>query len=242
MKKLLLFLSLTLLPLIAEEFQEVKELPAIPSLQIQKDIDKPPLDNTNNSEDEVSSTRDPFVPLMTPKSSGQLSNPPTLNFFRETQIILPSTARKLKKIAIDYQNLDGSISTIEKEIEGNIDWHFPLLLQQSVQDSKDDKLTEKSFMLGDIFQLQINGQKLILKTHLSLIRNFILASPMRLILDFKNPTKIAIDDSFVTDLPVITEAALQTHLDFYRIILNLDGQYNYSLQSHENGDLEIDFY
>ena len=53
--------------------------------------------------------RDPFTPLITPKDSGQITNAPQLNLFTKAEVSLPSTARKIKKITLEYHNLDGSI-------------------------------------------------------------------------------------------------------------------------------------
>ncbi|WP_104721878.1 AMIN domain-containing protein [Helicobacter mesocricetorum] len=232
---------------------EPRKLPEIPTLNVDPtpNVDPtltPVIDTTNNMGNTQTSqfSRNPFDALVTPKSSGQLSNLPELNLFTKTEITLPSTARKIKKITIDYQNLDGSITTFEKVLDGNIDWHLPLTLTQEIQLPNmrlDPKLTPKpNFTLGDSFNFNINKQKTLLKTSLSLIRNFTLTSPTRLILDFKSTTNKALSQSLTTNLPFITKVSLETHLDFYRITLNLDGQYNYSINANKEGALEIDLY
>ncbi|MDA3969014.1 AMIN domain-containing protein [Helicobacter ibis] len=184
--------------------------------------------------------RDPFQSQITPKESGQISNAPNLNLFSKAELNLPSTARKLKKITIEYQNLNGSITSIEKEIDGDIDWHFPLVLKQDLQPKVTEKPTNSNFTLGEKFKFKINEQTLNLQTPYTLLRNFTLASPTRLVLDFKNPTKKEFEEGISTNLPVITDATIQTHLDFFRITLNLDGQYNYKLDQKDK-EITIEF-
>lgn len=218
---------------------EPKALPKIPELNIQAPIEVQKVQSVseNNS---TKVTRNPFESVMTPKESGQISNPPKLDLFTQTALNLPSTARKIKKITLSYQNLDGSISVIEKELDGDIDWHFPLVLSQEVQ-ANATLLTMSDFNFHKLFVFHIKDKKVTLKTPLQLIRDFTLASPTRLILDFKNNSKQSLKDSMTTHLPVVNKVELQTHLDFYRITLNLDGQYKYSLQNTKEG-LEIAFY
>lgn len=192
-------------------------------------------ETTINTKEETQnvSKRDPFQTKITPKESGQISNAPNLNLFSKVELNLPSTARKLKKITIEYQNLNGSITSIEKEIDGDIDWHFPLVLKQDLQPKVTEKPTNSDFTLGENFKFKIDKQTLNLQTPYTLLRNFTLASPTRLVLDFKNPTKKEFEEGISTNLPVITDATIQTHLDFFRITLNLDGQYNYKLDKKD---------
>lgn len=236
MKRIIFLFTLSLL--LADEPQK---LPEIPTLNIDA---TPTTDATNNKGNTPISQplRNPFDALVTPKSSGQLSNLPELNLFTKTEIILPSTARKIKKITIDYQNLDGSITTFEKALDGNIDWHLPLALTQEIQLPNTQETPKSNFTLGNSFNFNINKQKVTLQTPLTLIRDFTLTSPTRLILDFKSITNKPLVESLITNLPFITEATLKTHLDFYRITLNLDGQYNYSIKTLKGGELEIDLY
>ncbi|TLD84614.1 AMIN domain-containing protein [Helicobacter sp. MIT 11-5569] len=187
--------------------------------------------------------RDPFTPIITPKDSGQITNTPQLDLFTKTELILPSTARKIKKITLEYQNLNGSITTLEKELEGDIDWHFPLILSQEVQPKTPSIPNNESFSLEEYFNFDITKNSITLKTHLALIRDFTLASPTRLILDFKAPNKKPLKASFAPKIPTIPQVSLDTHLDFYRITLDLDGQYKYNLTKDTKiGNYAIELY
>ena len=187
--------------------------------------------------------RDPFTPIITPKDSGQITNNPQLNLFTKTELILPSTARKIKKITLEYQNLNGSITTLEQELEGDIDWHFPLVLSQEIQPETPNIPEKENFSLEEYFNFEITKNSIFLNTDLTLIRDFTLASPTRLILDFKAPTKKPLKTSFSSKIPTIPQVSLDTHLDFYRITINLDGQYKYNLiKDVKTGNYSIELY
>lgn len=199
---------------------------------------------SENQEDNNSTkrSRDPFTPIITPKESGQITNAPQLDLFTKTELILPSTARKIKKIILEYQNLNGSITSLEQNLEGDIDWHFPLILSQEVQPKAPNVLDKQNFILGNLFDFEISRQTIQLKAPLRLLRDFTLASPTRLILDFKVPNKTPLQEIFDTQIPTIPQVSLSTHLDFYRITFTLDGQYKYTLVQKTTGNYEIELH
>lgn len=187
--------------------------------------------------------RDPFTPLITPKDSGQIANAPQLNLFTKAELSLPSTARTIKKITLEYQNLNGSISSIEQNLEGDIDWHFPLVLSQEVQPKEQGIPEQESFPLSEHFEFEITHNNIFLNTDLTLLRDFTLASPTRLVLDFKAPNNKPVQETFLSRIPSIPKVTLSTHLDFYRVTLNLDGQYKYNLtKDTKAGNYTIELY
>lgn len=204
--------------------------------------DAMPLSENDAEDNETQKNRDPFTPMITPKISGQITNAPQLDLFTKTELVLPSTARKIKKITLEYQNLNGSISSIEQNLEGDIDWHFPLVLSQEVQPKTAENLEKQSFTLGNLFDFEITKQSIKFKTPLKRLRDFTLASPTRLVLDFQAPDKTALQETFESQIPSIPKITLSTHLDFYRITLNLDGQYKYKITQNSNGNYAIELY
>lgn len=201
-----------------------------------------PLTEESTENNETKKNRDPFTPIITPKISGQITNAPQLDLFTKTELILPSTARKIKKITLEYQNLNGSISSIEQNLEGDIDWHFPLVLSQEVQPEAPKVLDKQSFMLGNLFDFEIAKQNIKLKTSLKRLRDFTLASPTRLVLDFQAPNKTTLQETFDSQIPSIPTITLSTHLDFYRITFSLDGQYKYKITQISSGNYTIELY
>ncbi|MBD5166147.1 MAG: AMIN domain-containing protein [Helicobacter sp.] len=207
-----------------------------------EESNKPFLSENQEDNNSTKRSRDPFTPIITPKESGQITNAPQLDLFTKTELILPSTARKIKKIILEYQNLNGSITSLEQNLEGDIDWHFPLILSQEVQPKAPNVLDKQNFVLGNLFDFEISRQKIQLKAPLRLLRDFTLASPTRLILDFKVPNKTPLQEIFDTQIPTIPKVSLSTHLDFYRITFTLDGQYKYTLVQKTTGNYEIELH
>lgn len=221
--------------------------PIIPQKDLQSDQNATQTTNTmplteNTENNETKKNRDPFTPIITPKISGQITNAPQLDLFTKTELILPSTARKIKKITLEYQNLNGSISSIEQNLEGDIDWHFPLVLSQEVQPEAPKVLDKQSFTLGNLFDFEITKQNIQLKTPLKRLRDFTLASPTRLVLDFQAPDKTTLQETFDSQIPSIPTITLSTHLDFYRITFSLDGQYKYKITQTSSGNYTIELY
>lgn len=227
MKLYPLFLMLTL------ALSQENPLPAIPELSITQEeqtTTEPTAIMENLPKREgIKDMRNPFTPLITPKDSGQITNAPQLNLFTKAELTLPSTARKIKKITLEYQNLNGSITTLEKELDGDIDWHFPLILSQEIQPETPNIPKEESVILGGSFTITLSKNSILLNTDFPLIRDFTLASPTRLVLDFQATSNNALKDAYMPKIPTIPQIHLDTHLDFYRITLMLDGQYKYKL-------------
>jgi len=80
----------------------------------------------------IEARENPFFP-----SDGEKDIPYTTNQNKELQklkratISLPSYARVVKKITIEYESLDASIETKSIELNNAIDWHLPLFISQS---------------------------------------------------------------------------------------------------------------
>ncbi len=207
-----------------------------------EESNKPLLSENQEDNNSTKRSRDPFTPIITPKESGQITNAPQLDLFTKTELILPSTARKIKKIILEYQNLNGSITSLEQNLEGDIDWHFPLILSQEVQPKAPNVLDKQNFVLGNLFDFEISKQKIQLKAPLRLLRDFTLASPTRLILDFKVPNKTPLQEIFDTQIPTIPKVSLSTHLNFYRITFTIDGQNKYTITQKTTGNYEIELH
>lgn len=74
----------------------------------------------------------PFLPPDKNQKHHQTTNiEPARRVLSSAQIPLPSTARLVKKVIIEYQNIDGSIERKTIPLEDEIDWHYPLIITQS---------------------------------------------------------------------------------------------------------------
>ncbi len=155
--------------------------------------------------------------------------------FTTQTLSLPNSARAIKKISITYQNLDGSISSEALDLNNAIDWHEPFFLSQKSQKKKDVQETApKSKVINAKFiQFEPINRSIKIETEDKMLRNFMLTSPHRIVLDF------ARDTSFrpkYFDLQVIPfkQIRMGNHDKYYRVVIELDGVYNYKLQTSKD--------
>ena len=57
---------------------------------------------------------------------------------------LPNTARVVKRVTIEYQNLDGSVERLVKELDKKVDWHMPLKLSHAKSTDYSQRYQQKS--------------------------------------------------------------------------------------------------
>lgn len=188
--------------------------------------------------------RDPFTPMLTPKESGEVSIPPMPSYFSEQNITLPSSARKIKKVTITYQNMDGSIDEHATELSGDIDWHFPLRLSQLPLIDTEPLIQKPSAMPGISkfepfreFAFELSGKILTIDTPYLIRRDIALAAPPKILIDFQKSGKTSpvMMKGFETGLPYIKSVNIGTHDDFYRVTLELDGKYRYTIRPEKKG-------
>jgi len=68
----------------------------------------------------------PFFPSEGEKDIPYTSNEnTTIPQLKRATISLPTRARVIKKVTIEYKNLDGSIENKSIELENSVDWHLP---------------------------------------------------------------------------------------------------------------------
>ncbi|MFP4485641.1 MAG: AMIN domain-containing protein [Campylobacterales bacterium] len=185
----------------------------------------------------------PFEPVVSPdagfspKEASQIES----TFTKET-LELPSSARVLQKVTVEFQNIDGSVDTMSKNINKEIDWHYPVLITQTTKENikETPKVTKqnKSYDTGLKFiSFEIDNNVLMIKTKDKLLRDFSITEPPKIVIDLagnKNFQTKLID----TDASIFKEVAIGKHRDFYRVAIELDGIYKYSLR-HTDYGLEV---
>ena len=170
---------------------------------------------------------------------------------KQAAITLPSQARVLQKVTIELKNLDGSIETKSIELDNSIDWHLPIFISQGYRETavptpKEKELskttttttptpTKKNDIQNGIGpKLSVEGKSLKVTTKNEAIRNFLIANPHRIVIDFKSNTEVA---SFVKkDFDkVFQEVRVGNHKDYYRVVVELDGFYKYEFKKVADG-------
>ena len=62
---------------------------------------------------------------------------------KRVTITIPSQARVIKKVTVEFKNLDGSIESKSIDLDNAVDWHLPLFISQKYTQSSPIKLTPK---------------------------------------------------------------------------------------------------
>ncbi len=197
----------------------------------------------------ISARENPFFP-----SDGEKDIPITSNIdkslskLKRATIQLPSYARVMKKVTIEYQNLDGSIENKSIELDNSIDWHLPIFISQSYSEqttktpiikkniSKKTKPSYKKIIkIKDAsFYISKNNLKIITKD--KLLRDFLLVQPHRIVMDFKKEANFR---SYIKKIPdsIFTKIRIGNHSGYYRVVIELDGFYRYRLKTIPTGYL-----
>ncbi len=191
----------------------------------------------------------PFFP-----SKGEKDIPYTSNQVKQAEplkrssITLPSSARVIKKVTIEYENLDASVEKKSIDLDNSIDWHLPIFVSQSYSESdtemqnKEEKkspVKSKKIKYKEIASVKyakfLSSQKTLkVITNDKIIRNFLLVNPHRIVIDFKRDTSIR---SYIKENKngVFCKVRVGNHSGYYRAVIELDGQYKYNMQKTSDG-------
>lgn len=188
----------------------------------------------------ISARENPFFPIENaqdiPLTSNQIT---TLPMLKRATLTLPSTARTIESVSVEYKNLDGSLSHKKIIIRNMIDWHLPIFISQNINESNCEKdkpkINFKKVASLKFISFYIKKNKLKILTKDKLLRNFLVVKPHRIVCDFKRDTDIG---SYVKSLggnSLFTKIRIGTHKDYYRVVIELDGYYSYKLEHISGG-------
>jgi len=158
--------------------------------------------------------------------------PKTLTHLKRESLRLPDSARVIKRIMIEYQNLDGSIDTLSSTLDKKVDWHMPIVVTHQKAPSKANSYTEKLKLPSIKFATKANKMKLITKD--KLLRHFMLVRPHRIVLDFKGSSQY-LSKKYSKFSKPFKKVRLGNHDGYYRVVVELDGQYEYQEKSDKRG-------
>ncbi len=163
----------------------------------------------------------------------------SLPALKRATIALPDYARVLQKVTIEYKNLDGSIDTKSIELKNAVDWHLPIFISQNYSAAASKvKIAKKSnykkIASSKYASFYTSSKSLKIVTKDKIIRNFLLVSPHRIVIDFKRDTSLK---SLVKSVKnsVFTKIRVGNHNGYYRAVIELDGYYRYSMKKVNNG-------
>ncbi|MDX1809340.1 MAG: AMIN domain-containing protein [Sulfurospirillaceae bacterium] len=167
--------------------------------------------------------------------------------FKNASFKLPDSARILKNIEVSYQNIDGSIEKKSIKIDKKIDWHnsFELgiksnemqITQQNITPAKEMPTKVSTYKFKNFVSFEVKGKSLKVITKDKLIRDFLVSKPYKVVLDFRRDTNF-LTKTFKTNSIPFVSIVLGNHNDYYRVAIELDGQYDYKMK-REKGDFII---
>jgi len=195
---------------------------------------------------QLQARENPFLPAKGISQPNYTTNTPEkIPPFTHTSIEFSPSARVLQSITVTSKNLDGTITNKTININKTIDWHKHLELSQ--ENTKDIKLTnktkqpekkvEKKELFKKVASLKFitfytSKQTIKLTTNDKLLRNFKLIKPDRIILDFKRDTNFSTKTFKGSE--IFKKITLGNHKNYYRVVLELDGHYIYSISNKKN--------
>lgn len=194
----------------------------------------------------------PFEAVKYSKTTGKATyKKDTIGKFNSKTVKLPSSSRILKSVELHFQNLDGSVESKNVKINKKIDWHDELVLKKLkeveevivVTKINEEAIPQKSKMVEkkrkytnfrNIMSFAIEDNNLYIKTKDKKIRDFLVTDPHKIVLDFKK------DISFYTKVydfktPKFSSITFGIHAGYYRVAIELDGQYLYDVKNTEDG-------
>jgi len=195
----------------------------------------------------------PFFP-----SKGEKDIPYTSNQVKSAEplkrssMTLPSSARIIKKVTIEYENLDASVEKKSITLNNSVDWHLPIFISQNYSQAETKTQSEgksqkkqpkkiKTAKYKEIASIKYakfssSGKTLKVVSNDKIIRNFLLVNPHRIVLDFKRDTSLK---SYMKENKkgIFCKVRIGNHAGYYRAVIELDGQYRYKMQKISNGYL-----
>jgi hypothetical protein len=196
----------------------------------------------------LTARENPFFP-----SSGEKDIPLTSNIdteltpLKRATITLPSTARVIEGVTIKYKSLDGSRHSETIELDNSVDWHLPIFISQSytneeqkvttpkIKVAKAKKAPKKQSSYKKIAGIKLisfysKDKKLKVITKDTIIRNFLLVKPHRIVCDFKKDTNIKSYVKNIEKNSLFTKIRVGNHYGYYRVVIELDGHTDMQLK------------
>lgn len=148
-------------------------------------------------------------------------------------IKLPSSAKSIRKVTIEYQNADGSYDEYIVSSKNSINSAKPLYLSQNEYRKGGSKKYKKLGSSKDL-AFYASGQTLKIKSKSTILKTFALNKPFRLVLDFKRETPLANIMKW-TPSSVFKRIKVGNHKGYYRTVIELDKRYKYTRTKTSDG-------
>lgn len=180
--------------------------------------------------------------------------------FQREDLRFNSNARILKSITLTYINLDGSEDSMKIDINKSINWHnnYALIEAKSPDASRilDVSVTipeknnlkegeinstlniEIPIQAGNIYDFvaySIYKNKIKINTNNEMLSDFSIDNPTKIVIDFKFDKILPSKNIKFSKKSPFQRIDFGSHDGYYRIVVYLDGKYNYNILKDSNG-------
>ncbi|MCX2682604.1 AMIN domain-containing protein [Campylobacter sp. MIT 21-1685] len=176
--------------------------------------------------------------------------------FERKTVKFNSEARILKSISFHYINLDGNEAVLNIDINKSIDWHdsYTLLRTKTPEASKifdvsvtipeknssnTESLTNieiptQTGKIYDFISYTTYKNKIKLSTTDEIISDFSIGNPSKIVIDFKS-NQINLTKNIRLYNSLFKRINFGSHKGYYRLVIYLDGKYDYRIQKDSTG-------
>lgn len=176
--------------------------------------------------------------------------------FEREELNFPSDARIVKSINITYVALDGSEKKMDIDINKSIDWHDDFVLMKlkkissspnldvsvtlpsqnsEINSTLNIELPVDSGKIGDFLGYTLYKKRIKIASEDEIIGDFIIGNPSKIILDFKKDIIFQTQSIKINKDSAFNRLQIGSHKGYYRLVLYLDGKYNYRLEKNSTG-------
>ncbi|WP_250325844.1 MULTISPECIES: AMIN domain-containing protein [unclassified Campylobacter] len=138
--------------------------------------------------------------------------------------------KEVDKIKLALKNQENA-----NDDNSNVEQNTTKITEVKKEENKENKIsktteyTPLSLDISNNFKIVIDKKNISIKTNSELIREFSLKKPNRIVMDFKiNPSLK--NKSFEIKANYFDEIYTGVHRNFYRLVIKLDGIYNYNIE------------
>ncbi len=184
----------------------------------------------------------PFFPINSaldiPLTTEQMQKPPML---KRATLTLPSSAREIESVVIRYKNMDGSIAEKSVTLQNSVDWHLPIFISQNynLDTTAQKEVKYIKFAALPFISFYTKGKEMQIDTKDRLLRSFLLVKPHRIVCDFKRDINLRSFVKKAKHANVFKQINVGTHSGYYRVVIELDGFYKYSIKKIDKGYLVL---
>jgi hypothetical protein len=101
-------------------------------------------------------------------------------------------------------------------------------------DTKDKEKNYKKIASMEYASFYTSNKYVKIVTNDKAIRNFLLVKPHRIVIDFEKNSSLDTQEQNITE-DIVTKVRIGNHDGYYRVVIELDGSYKYTIKNIENG-------